>query len=144
MGFCLAERHVLGSGPKSAVLPEALLFQDHFDRREIPVLCLRRYFEGAADMLQVLCLGAAFKAADNSFYAASVWWTRPTARTESSDSCSTVEPAPFPPLSLTTQKWSTNQKIKPNRERYKKKNPNSTFPCRGSGVYWNFIGTLLG
>ena len=50
-----------------------------------------------------------------------VWWTRPTARTESSDSCSTVEPASFPPLSLTTQKWSTNQKIKPNRERYKKK-----------------------
>ena len=64
----VAERHVQRSGSKSVVLPEALLFQDHFDRREIPVLCLRRYFEGAADMLQVLCLGPAFKAADNSFH----------------------------------------------------------------------------
>ena len=59
--------------------------------------------------------------------------TRPTARTESSDPCSTVtEPASFPPLSLRVE-WtfpsrplkngSTNQKIKPNRERYKKKIP---------------------
>ena len=51
-----------------------------------------------------------------------------------------TEPASFPPLSLTTQKWSTNQKIKPNRERYKKKDTQIVhFHVGGRG----FIGTLL-